>query len=235
MRVAARPRRRMAREPTDAGAQTDAGGSSPPAPHICGPDIDRSLTNVLVKIQTDFAHADVWDKRTACENLHIPPMAIMAWDINDLFLQNTSWINSSSPGCATPLVSGEVENASGCTNSVWAGGNCHLAGTANYAMFGIVQKLCNDFREIDSWWWQPMANMYSEDATRDLIGLYKAIDPFDTSDRPIDWAVTTYRGGPTARPTTGNRSGCSRCGGGPTTRVFDYSWWPIHGRLWSHP
>jgi hypothetical protein len=91
-------------------------------PRICGPDIDAPLTKVLDQITKDFGRADVWDKRTACENLHVPPMAIMAWDINDLFLPNTSWINSSSAGCATPLVSGEVENPSGCTNTVWAGG-----------------------------------------------------------------------------------------------------------------
>jgi hypothetical protein len=201
-------------------------------PHVCGPDIDGALTNVLVKVQKDFHVASTGDKRTACTNLHIPPMAIMAWDIHDLFLPNTSWVNNTM-GCAVPSGSGGIEDPQACTNSVWAGGHCHLAGTANYGMFGIVQKLCSGFRETDSWWWQPVADMYSESATRDLIGIYKTIDS-DDSGPPEEWAIATYRGGPTARPASGNRDSCSRCGAAATTRVFDYSWWPIHGRLWTH-
>lgn len=223
----------------DAGATPAPGvtqpAGTPPAPttsHVCGPDIDQALTDVFVKIQNDFHDASLTDKRTACTNLHIPPTAIMAWDINDLFIRNTGWINTRR-GCATPIGPDGVEDPRGCTNSVWAGGHCHLAGTVNYGMFGIVQKLCSDFRHTDSWWWQPVADMYSESATRDLIGLYKTVDRDDTGP-PEDWAVATYRDGVRGRPSSGNRDGCSRCSATATNRVFDYSWWPVHGHLWTH-
>ena len=220
----------------DAGSQLDAGqvpasprAVLPPAPHVCGPDIDTALTNVLVKIQRDFAAAETGDKRMACWNLHIPPMAIMAWDILDLFLPHTSWVNNTV-ACATPLGAEGVEDPQGCTNSVWAGGHCHLAGTANYATWGIVQKLCFDFVEGDSWWMRPMVNWHTEGMTSGLISTYKALSTDDTGP-PTEWAFATYRGGPTARPAHGNRDGCSRCGGPATGRVFDYSWSPIHGSL----
>jgi hypothetical protein len=159
-----------------ASAPATSTSTAPPGatPHICGPDIDDALTNVWTKIQRDFHAASAWDKRTACTNLHVPPMAVMAWDVLDLFLPHTSWINTTA-GCAAPSAGGDVEDPSACTNSVWAGGHCHLAGTANYGTFGIVQKLCNDFRATDSWWLQPAANMYSEGATRNLIGAYKRV------------------------------------------------------------
>jgi hypothetical protein len=206
--------------------------TAPATPHVCGPDIDAALTKVFGKIQDDFRVASTWDKREACTNLHVPPMAIMAWDVVDLFLPHTSWVNNTM-GCAVPTGPEGIEDPAGCSNSVWAGGHCHLAGTANYGMFGIVQKLCSDFRQTDSWFWQPIGDMYSESATRNLIGMYKTID-WDDSGPPVSWALATYRGGPTGRPDSGNRDACSRCGGPATTRTFDYSWSPIHGNLWTH-
>jgi hypothetical protein len=184
---------------------------------------------VLAKIQTDFRGASDWDKQSACANLWVLPMAIMAWDVLDLFLPHTGWINNTV-GCATPQGASGVEDSAGCTNSVWAGGHCHLAGTANYGMFGIVMKLCSDYRATKPWYTRELVNPWSEGGVRNLIGAWKTIDP-DDAGPPTNWALATYRGGPSARPAAGNRDGCSHCGGPATTRVFDYSWSPIHGSL----
>jgi hypothetical protein len=205
---------------------------APPRPRArsCGPDIGSQLTAVLTEIQRAFNDPSLseWRRELACDNLVTPnPAAIMGWDILDLFLPQTSWLRSGR--CGVPRIG--TEDPAGCSNSVEVDGKCWLAGTVNYAMYGIACRLCSDRHRrvlpvgLDSWTQGDMELWVSFYNIADRMG--GGIGP------PRDWAVATYRGGPTARPArAGNRPSCPvGCTDPPSHTRFDFAWPPIRGPL----
>jgi hypothetical protein len=190
----------------------------PPCPaassHVCGPDIDARLTKVMTDMQTHFRGLTGWQKHWSCQWLITPPMAIMAWDIHQLYLHETGWLRRPpfSPPCGLPVApaGGDVEDPATCSNSVRVGGKCNLAGTANYATFGVMMRECHSFY-IGS---PPLptqklsAMFFTLGAMKLLIGLYKTVK-LDDRGPPTEFAVATYTGGPSSRPTTENRKHCS--------------------------
>lgn len=204
----------------------------PPRPErSCGPNIDRQLTDVLRAIQRAFHDPSVseWDRELACDNLVIPtPAAIMGWDVIDLFLPHTSWLRSGP--CGVPRI--DVEDPAGCGNTVEVDGKCHLAGTVNYAMYGIACRLCSDRHRssivpdaLDQW---SLADM------KFWVGFYNVADTTGGGiGPPTDWATATYLHGPTGRPSgTSNRASCPvGCTTPPAHSTFDFAWPPIRGSL----
>lgn len=78
----------------------------------------------------------------------------MAWDIHQLFLPETGWLRLPQPPAGS-----DIENPSTCSNSVRVGGKCNLAGTANYAIFGIMMKECYDYYSGSPALWTWKANI----------------------------------------------------------------------------
>jgi hypothetical protein len=121
--------------------------ATPQRQNICGPDITSALGAVYSRVETYFRSKSWFEKRRSCMALDVDfPFAfvnpIMAWDTKELFLPNTSFLDSyfTASGCGSPRGAGcptdptrhLCETSGTCGNSVIVGGKCMLAGTANY-------------------------------------------------------------------------------------------------------
>lgn len=216
--------------PTDAGS---GGGETGGEQRICGPDITSSLNTMLGTVGPWFRSQSTFRKRRSCMGLGpLGPLAlvnpIMAWDTRELFLPNTGWLDAyrlshscGSPQdsrCATDRSRHTCELSSTCGNSVVVGGKCMLAGTANYALFGKICRLCHD--ETGQWGRWDM---------RAIITAWKAIG--DDPTPPKEVASAAYDGTfPTLPTAAENRGTCTgRCGqshGG----TFHFIWEPYQSR-----
>jgi hypothetical protein len=154
---------------------------------------------------------------------------IMAWDTRELFLPNTSWLDGyflrsgcgspRSGACDTDPTRNACETTGTCGNTVVVDNKCMLAGTANYALFGTMCKLCHDF-----------TGRWNRFDMRAIIGAYKMVSG-DDSGPPKEMASASYDGTFPSVPTSAeNRGTCTdRCGatyGGS----FDFVWEPYKAR-----
>lgn len=214
------------------GAQ--AGADQGAQQRICGPDITTSLTTMLGTVEPWFRGLTGFQQSRSC--LALGPAAplvgvnpIMAWDTRELFLPNTDWLDAyfrrgscGSPrdsGCDTDPTRNLCETAGTCGNSVVVDGKCMLAGTANYALFGKMCRLCHDYTGRWNRW-----------DMRAIIGAYKTV-ALDDSTPPKEVASAAYDGTfPTVSAAAENRGTCpDRCGqthGG----AFDFIWEPYRTR-----
>jgi len=211
---------------------------SPPPTNVCGPDIDAQLTAVLTDIQQYFRGLSRWRRHRSCQQLEAPFVYSMAWDINQLYLPKTDWLRSSAfasttPPCSLPQASPgqNLEDPSICGNTVRVNGKCNLAGTVNYAAFGIMMSECYDFYDSAPWYaallWTQLP-LYNERAMRWLIWAYKKLHGDDPGP-PTEFAWATFDRGPTGRPSTENRPNCKTpCGSKATPPSFTFTWGPYH-------
>ena len=200
----------------------------------CGPDITSSLSATLSKVETYFNGLSGWEKRRSCAALTgdaplIGVNPIMAWDVVELFLPNTYWLDSyfrtdgcgspRDPGCDGDPTRNLCETSGTCGNTVLVGGKCMLAGTANYAVYGKMFSMC-----ADEFWYMWGFQM------RNLIRLYKLIGR-DDSGPPLAMANAAFHGSfPSISSDAENRGHCTgRCGS--SARVpFDFVWEPYKSR-----
>jgi hypothetical protein len=214
--------------------------ANPPPTNVCGPDVDAQLTAVLTDIQQYFRGLSRWHKHRSCQQLEAPFVYSMAWDINELYLPNTDWLRSpgfasTSPPCSLPQANPhqDIEDPSICGNTVRVNGRCNLAGTVNYAAFGIMMSECYDFYYNAPWyaallWTQEP--FFNERALRALIWAYKKLDNDDPGP-PTEFAFATFDRGPTGRPSTENRPNCKTpCASKATPPNFTFTWEPYHSR-----
>jgi hypothetical protein len=222
--------------PSDAPRPAECPPCAAPSLHVCGPEIDSQLTKVLEDMRTHFHALGGWQKHWSCQWLITPPMAIMAWDIHDLFLRETAWLRTApfSPPCGLPSAptGGDIEDPTTCSNSVRVGGKCNLAGTANYATFGVMTKECHAYYSgspaLPSW--KVNIPFFTETGMKTFIGIWKTVDR-DDKGPPIEFAEATYRGGPSGRPSTENRKHCSTaCSSSGTPPGFRFVWEPYKAR-----
>jgi hypothetical protein len=208
----------------DAQLGTDQGTQQ----RICGPDITTSLTTMLGKVEPWFKGLTGFQQSRSCAALGPGGFLVgvnpgMAWDTRELFLPNTGWLDAyfrrkscgspRDPGCDTDPHRLLCETPATCGNSVVVDGKCMLAGTANYALFGKLCRICHDYN--GSW------NRWD---MRAIIGVWKTVD-WDDSTPPKEVASAAYDGTfPTVPAAAENRGTCTgRCGlthGG----VFDFIW-----------
>lgn len=204
--------------------------------NICGPDITSSLNTLLPSIDAYFhGLGSWWEKRRSCMVLDIDSILsgvspIMAWDTRQLFLPNTSFLDSyfNSHGCGSPRDPGcpmdstrsLCETDGTCGNSVVVGGKCMLAGTANYAIYGRMFKLCNDEFSPDYPRWDMRA----------MINMYKALS-FDDPEPPREMASSVFDGTfPTVPTSTENRGFCTGRCGQTHSGSFSFVWEPYRPR-----
>jgi len=223
--------------PQPPGPQPTPPGPEPAPPRSCGPEIGPQLTDVLTRIQNDFNDPaqSGWSKELACDNLVFPtPGAIMAWDILDLFLPHTGWLETGGP-CGVPLNEADVEDPATCGNTVQIDNKCWLAGTVNYAMYGIACRLCSDrHRSALPPIIGPALDQWSLFDMQTWVRLYNIADQKGGgTGPPLAWATATYLGGPSARPSAAsNRSSCPvGCTMPAAHSSFDYAWPGLRGSL----
>jgi len=208
--------------------------AEPEGRNRCGPDITDALESALSAAAMHFRSLSWFQKRRSCMALDVDaPFAfvnpIMAWDVAQLFLPNTYWTDRffSRHGCGSPRDPGcpggrdLCETAGTCGNSVEVGGKCMLAGTANYALYGKMFRLCNDEFSPDFPRWDMIA----------MIAAYKALTlSFDDIGPPTAMAKAGFDGTFPSSSGADNRSFCTgRCPAAYSS-PFTIIWEPYHSR-----
>ncbi len=112
-----------------------------PPKFVCGPDVSAEFANAIAGIAATFAGWSSSQKNDACDALDSLSTASCAWDIVEL--HNNAWIHQhyrpNDKWCATKGAT------PGCGDSVQIGSECYYAGTANYALFGKMCRLCAQY------------------------------------------------------------------------------------------
>jgi hypothetical protein len=229
---------------------------------VCGPDVTKPLADTLTKIENDFGTWKREDQRKACfrilnpidfERLKTEGLAAgdyNGWDTYALFSSYANWLRRPPVcgPCATPTSKKPGadwrdkahEAPDTCSNTVQVGGSCWLAGTVNYATFGMMVRLCGAKFSGDP-------DMGGEagalEQAKALIKGYKTFVSKEDPRRPIEWVEEVYRGGPKATVSTGgNRAGCSTTCTQVNPKVnpaalvsWDYVWEPVKPRVPNPP
>jgi hypothetical protein len=220
--------------PTPTPTPTPTPEPTTPSSPVCGPDVSSSLTTMLGTVGPWFRGLSTFRKHRSCVALGpgaplVGVNPVMAWDTRELFLPNTGWLDSyflshscgspRNPGCATDPTRHLCETAGTCGNSVVVGGKCMLAGTANYALFGKMCRLCHD--ETSQWGRWDM---------RAIIRAWKAVDGDDPTP-PMEMASAAYDGTfPTVPAAAENRGSCTGRCGQTHSGAFDFIWEPYKPR-----
>jgi hypothetical protein len=244
------------RKPDDPSLEQDPGKPI----GVCGPDVTKPLISTLKQIESDFTGWKREDKRRACVRL-LNPIDLEklkagglaggdynAWDTYALFSLHGAWLRRPpvSPPCATPSSNAPAgagwnhrghEDPRTCSNTVQVGGGCWLAGTVNYATFGIMVSLCESAFSEDP---EIGREHTALEHAKALINGYKLFVSKEDPKWPIEWTSGVYRGGPGAVTTigNGNRQGCSTTCGQVNPKAdpaylasWDYVWEPVHPRV----
>ena len=145
----------------------------------------------------------------------------MAWDIEQLILPKTIWLNDfrlrscglpRDAGCDNDPTRHLCETSGTCGNSVVVDGKCLLAGTANYALFGKMCRLCHDY-----------VGRSSRFEMQDLTSMNNLLDPTP----PLQVASAAYDGTfPTLPSAAENRETCTGRCGISHSGVFRFIWEP---------
>ena len=225
---------------------------------VCGPDVTKQVRDTLSKIEKDYEGWPRADKKQACVRI-LNPISLdklrtqglaggdyNGWDTYGLFSGYADWLRRRPvcPPCATPsstapagALAGDKghENPKTCSNTVQVGNGCWLAGTVNYATFGMMVRLCGTFSG------DPDVGGDSQlEHAKGLIRGYKMFVSKEDPKWPLEWTEAVWRGGAGAITSVGNgnRQGCSTtCGqqnpkANPGALVsWDYVWEPVRPRV----
>ena len=227
---------------------------------VCGPDVTKQVKATLSKIEQDFEAWPKADKKRACVRILNPidletakagglgAGDLNAWDTYGLFSGFGGWLRRPPvcPPCATPSSTAPPgadwrhkghEDPRTCSNTVQVGNGCWLAGTVNYATFGIMVRLCEAAFSEDP---EVGGEHGALEHAKTLIRGYKTFVSKEDPKWPLAWTEEVYRGGPGAITTVGNgtRAGCSTTCGQQNPKLdpaklvsWDYVWEPIHTRV----
>jgi len=146
----------------------------------------------------------------ACSSLVTLPGAAFSWDINQLTRGGRERLAARyRPKCST------------CGYAVQVGGDCHYSGSVNYAVFGVMMRLCHDHYADDG---PAVADWFSSNAMLELIYLYK----YDAANyQPSrEWARAGYDSSSLSRIPRGDRPLCGPCSK-PHTGGLTYRWLPL--------
>jgi hypothetical protein len=221
----------------DAGAGPATAATAPGHPGVCGPDVRKQVEDAVALTATTFAGWSDYDKKVACESLNNIWTAAIAWDIVEL--HNQEWLEDFRPDCATwtkyprcgwfPSDPDYIHDGkSRVAGSVQVGSGCHLAGSVNYVIYGVMCRLCYDhFAALHAkahWYDQinpvgdyfdDLADMESfrENEMLDNINTYKGKSwytlwhPSGNFEVAKEWARAGYAGWPsTASTPAGDRT-----------------------------
>ena len=158
---------------TPASSEPDKSGKC-----VCGPDITDALKATLDDVAKKFAALEPSDRKAVCDGM-VNPLAPVAWDITDL----------KAPVGASlhlPNLCGHKDSANSdkCKLTITINGECHFGGAVNYALYGLVNKLCGTRRETALGWvalWKTKQN-------------FSRLWPHNTFHASSEWTKTAYAG-----------------------------------------
>jgi len=198
----------------------------------CGPEIGDSLADVLHRIRQLFDKWSDKDRKKSCMNLFLPWSAGSAWDIEDLWIEESDWLRKPpfAGKCGVPGAGqGEAVDADGsCANSVMVDGRCYLAGNVNYAAFGQMCQLCSDEEMFPPG--VGTATGSDRDTMLDMIKVWKLGGVQGNLEAACSWAEAGWDGYPNHRGSPDDRIYCTGVCPVKTTRTFVWDWSPLHGR-----
>ncbi|OGJ55532.1 hypothetical protein A2706_03375 [Candidatus Peribacteria bacterium RIFCSPHIGHO2_01_FULL_51_35] len=96
----------------------------------CGPDVTSQYHGVLEKMVNDWNGWDDTERKNRCETIVDIQYASDSWDIREFY--NGDVITWASPGCKEGT----------CARTVQIAGSCWVDMVANYAMWGVMVKMC---------------------------------------------------------------------------------------------
>jgi hypothetical protein len=199
-----------------------------PAPPRCGPEITSNLRRVLSSVDPFFHGLTRFRKWRSC--MALTPFAptigvnpLMAWNVRDLFLPNTGILDPyfSRHSCGSPrnpLCPSDPTRRScetpttTCGNSVLVGGKCMLAGTANYALWGKLCRLCHDARFTTP---TTLPLFFTRSGLQGLIRIWKAVPIGGIV--PLDVPHRTWE----AFPLSGSLTGAGKLVGERINKIED--------------
>ena len=172
----------------------------------CGPDVTEQIESAISHLKSDFDRLSNDEQEEVCGTLNSPLSGSWTWDIPLLYHENNSWINENyRPACATK--GGKPP----CGETVQVRDQCYYSGTANYVIFGVMCRLCQQNLDEDD------ASDYDEDHMLELIDFYKGPGVFASASGNYvpsrKWAQAGYHGWPNGgTPPRGDRNNClPRC------------------------
>lgn len=140
---------------------------------VCGPDITSELYDAVGLAETMFNGWTSDEKDDRCHALVSLETGGIAWDIDQLYNRNHSWILGYRPACATAQNHSAASGADElCGNTVEVNNQCFYAGSPNYIIFGKMMKLCHSHEESKSWYSRNLA-AYNRQRVEALVDLYK--------------------------------------------------------------
>jgi hypothetical protein len=190
------------------GSRPDGKGGCAPGPvspdcgpKRCGPDITDALEDALTRVKSAFSGWSNVRRYDACIGLVTVPGAAVSWDIKELGPGGRESFTRQYPGCGT------------CGYSVQVGNDCHYAGSVNYAVYGVMMRLCHDHlsREDSS-----IADWFTQQEMLELVYIHKNLNwsltqgaNFQASN---EWALAGYKTGSIRPFPPGDRQNCTeRC------------------------
>lgn len=234
--------RRNERREGSAGTSPSSGSGTTPASFACGVDVTAKTKAAVQTAKKEFGSWTNDEKHTACQSLRSLVTGAYAWDIIELHQQVTGDVinNGFRPACAT---SGATP---ACGSSVTVDGSCHFAGSANYVIFGVMCKLCNDYYRTmlnDASWYEIIDKdtyrngiyQFNQNGMLYLIDLYKKYIPLMKFDSPAGnieaakrWSIAGYNGWPVGASTPApDRANCTlTCPVVTKIPNFRVSWYP---------
>lgn len=215
---------------------------TPPTSFACGVDVTAKTKAAVQSAKTHFGSWTNDEKHDACQSLRSLLTGAYAWDIMELHEQVTGdkLNNGFRPACAT---SGATP---ACGSSVTVDGSCHFAGSANYVIFGVMCKLCNDYYRSmlnDASWYEIIDKdtyrngimQFNQNGMLYLIDLYKKYIPLMKFDSPAGnieaakrWSIAGFNGWPMGASTPApDRGNCTlTCPMATSLASFRVSWYP---------
>jgi RHS repeat-associated protein len=200
--------------------KTDPSGLRPKC-HQCGPDVTAPVREALQLTINSFWRWSDPTKHYQCYQLLdiTGGGAFSAWDIEQLhyWAQNIRGIynrRTDYPSCAT---------STGCEDSLQMNGTCWYAGDINYALFGVMMRICYDWTVRYT---QEDPSNFEAYAMIEYIIAHKGRNP--TRDAAIGWALSGYSNyatPPTPSSTVPDRTcqtGCAAWHSG----TMDVNWLP---------
>lgn len=172
--------------------------------HIkCGPNVTEQIEHAVAGLKSRFDGLSSDEQEHVCGTLNSPLSGAYTWDIPLLYHENNAWISKNyQPACASP--GGDPH----CGETVQVGKDCYYSGTANYVVFGVMCRLCQQNLDED------IASDYDEDHMLELIDFYKGPGVFFSASEnwraSRRWAQAGYHGWPSGgSPPAGDRNNCA--------------------------
>jgi len=188
---------------------------------LCGVNVTAAVERTMLRIEQVFwSEPDEGVKREACRNLYFnyAKGGERTWDIYPLY----------QIGCGNDW-HGWYTGVGSCSRTVTFKGRCYYAGSVNYVMWGLANRMCKEAAELYHWSWHELSNYWLWNAKLFVWG-HKA-SCLDCPSERCDQAIALTEYGYGLPLTSGGLHWCSPNGKAVSERELSRHWNPVHRTL----